>query len=406
MIWIMLLIYLIALIKAFVALMKQMMDNLIQPNKYKYGMKVRTLFKKACEYLGLTFQSSILDNAPFNNLVIVPQKNAFAYNSVINNKDLPFDVGTLSFFSGGGGYRPGAYGYFDGTFGDLIRQMNEVFNAKIRITSSGSTNGILEFEVFDYWQLNTSYILPDIVEEPHKTNASELAANYYISFATDSQDLNTFNFYGGTNAQCIFIPAIAPLNQQNLLFKNLIQKNLSFALAKRKTDLTAVEKCFKNTILPLARFLSEIVGGSFPAFDFDLRIGSMLLESDFIGTQKLFIADNTGTIAANNDTNLNAISLLKNYHNHSFILDIASGINNQFYKLKNKEIPFCCANYIQILNNNYIKTSPTSNYPNTLAKVEKLLWSPEKDEARIDYDPKVQWTKNIKQQYIADGINI
>jgi len=436
-------VYLIGLMIAFIELMQEIMDDLIQPDKYKYGMLVRTLFQKACDYLNIKFSSTILNTAssPYCNLAIIPTKQVIAGSSAVNmlsgNKNLPFDEGTVSFFvpgETGYQYNPNAYGYFDGTFGDLIRQMNDVFNAKIKITTSG-TSTTLEFERFDKYQDISTYQLPDLWEVPYGTNASDLSSNYYISFATDDDDLNTFNDYAGTNAQCVFVPVIK-YNQTNLLFNGIVNKNLTFAQAKIKTTQTFIEKVVQgifndfinllyggiynawNGIVHAVNAIASIihcghVSNSLPtpaSLTVPSRVGWMLLENDFIGTQKLFIAqpikNGIYQISPTNNIYLTAICLLANFHNHSFIVDNGhAGINNQFQKYKSQEVPFCCADYMKILNNNYVK-APVGVTSWTIAKVEKVLWSPEQDTAKIDYYPKIQWTKNINQQYVGDGINL
>jgi hypothetical protein len=133
----------------------------------------------------------------------------------------------------------------------------------------------------------------------------------------------------------------------------------------------------------------------------------MLLETDFIGVQKLLLTESSGFVPSNNITYVNAEYLLKNFHNHSFIIDTAidpstgTPFNNQFWKYEDKEVPFCCQDYLSILNNNWIKT-----HAGERAKAMKLIWSPEKQEARVDYNVKKQYTKNIKQTYVVDGITI
>ena len=433
-------------------------------------MYVKDLFQKACDYLNIGFESKILNdsNSPYYNLAIIPQKYVIEDTAtLISKRNLPFDAGTPNFFNLTPPFFnliPGtnfvrnddAYGYFDGTFGDLIRQLNDVFNAKIRIVINPSGKVILHFEIVDFYQPST-YQLPDVIGVPYATNASELAANYYIAFAQDNSDINTYNNSIGVNAQCMFTP-IVQINQNNLLFKNLVQKNLSFARAIRKNNQTPIEilvQDFADTFITLLYTpIYDTVNVTCDVINFLLgwlgvhisngmvapsslkvpsRINYMLLQTDFIGTQKLFIAtkrqsnndSNNITLISSihniddNDQYLTAICLLVNFHSHSFILDTFhptnpippyGQLNNQFIKYKNVNIPFCCEDYINILNNNYISHQsnifPVGSPSWNIAKVEKIIWSPEKDEATMDYSPKFEWTKNIIQQYTDCGVNI
>jgi hypothetical protein len=427
-----LLTYLILLIIAFVKMLLAFKDLLIQELKYKYGMRVQDLFTKACNYLGLSFFSTILQQSVYKDLVIIPQKYTIKDVGLIpSHRDNPDDILNAK-----------SYGYFDGTFGDLIRAMNDVFNAKVIIKAT-----TLNFEVFDEFNNVSTYVLPDIVLEPHQTNASELSGNYYLSFMTDSDELNTFDDAAATNAQCIFSQNVTQV-QKNVLLKGLTSKNLIFSQAKRKEDYTVIE----NLIDGLSGLFTQLYNGVYASIDgiitivndiltffgqsginntlpsysplqFQPRIGCLLLENDFIGVPKLLMATNNNN--DNNNTNnqtvinqnniavpyeyvsfinnvyVNAEFLMKNYHSHSFWIDTTLGIHNQFYKYKDKEIPFCCTDYNQLVLCNWINT-----FDGRLAKVLKLNWTPEQEEARIDFDVKYQYTNNIKQKFIVDGVEV
>jgi len=417
-----LLTYLISLIVSFFQLMSDIIDLLIQEIKYKYGMRVQDLFAKACQHLGLQFESTILKQSVYKDLVIVPTK--YNIKEPTKYRDKPDETENQK-----------AYGYFDGTFGDLIRAMNDVFNAKVSIV-----NNALYFEVYDHFFNQAQYTLPDIVANPYQTNASELASNYLLAFQTDSEDLNTFDNYDKTNAQCIFSQVNTGV-QKNVMLKNLTQKQLIFATAKRKEDYTNVENLVKgannllttlytgvyasvDAVISVINAAVALIGwnsaitNTLPSpvtFAFQPRIGAMLLDTDFIGVPRLFIADgNQTTVPATggyavtvkyiwqlNSFYTNAEFLLREYHSHSFWLDTVKNIHNQFYKFKDKQVPFCCTDYSKVLNNNWIKTSDGKD-----GKVHRLMWSPEKDEATIDYDIKEQFTNNIKQKFIVDGVEV
>lgn len=424
---ILLLAYLASLIAAFIVMILDMKKYLYQDLKYKYGMRVQDLFTKACSHLGLTFQSTILKQGVFADLVIIPQKYTIKdQQGLFSYRNNPDDNANAK-----------SYGYFDGTFGDLIRQMNDVFNAKVTIV-----NNTLHFEVFDNFQNISTYTLPDIVQEPYQTNASELASNYFVTFATDERELNTFDDFGSTNAQCQFSQVVTG-TQKNVMLKSLVNKQLAFAKAVRKDDYTFIETLVKDfcdlfyllysTIYTPIDALLNIVNqiGTFlglnnltisnplpplTTFAFDPRIGTMLLETDFVGVPKLLIATNNknDTIISENGTAIelqyvwqynylyvNAEYLLRNYHSHSFWIDTTLNIHNQFYKYKDKEIPFCCEDYNAVNLCNWIYT-----YDNKVAKIIRLMWTPEKEEAKVDYDVKEKYTNNIKQKYIVDGVEI
>jgi hypothetical protein len=265
---------------------------------------------------------------------------------------------------------------------------------------------------------------------PNNTNASELSSNYYVEFITDSEEINTYDKYDKTNAQCMFTP-INVNTQKNVLLKNLDSHTFNYAMAKRKNDFTLMEFEFSVVMNLMITFWSAVYdvfeaavsgintilnlfGTSIsnpisvpPPFVWLDRKGFMLLETDYIGVQKLLLTEKTGKIPINNITYVNAEYLLRNFHNHSFIQDTAidpstgTQFNNQFWIYTDKEIPFCCTDYLTMLNNNWIKT-----FSGERAKAMKLIWSPEKQEARVDYNVKKQYTKNIKQTYVVEGVTL
>jgi|GEM_PF-1277092 len=420
-----LLAYLIGLIVSFIVLIDDLIEYLIQPLKYKYGMKVQDLFSIACTHLGLGFSSSILQNSVYKDLIIIPQKYTIKESG--SYRDKPSEDENAE-----------SYGYYDGTFGDLIRAMNDVFNAKVTIKA-----GVLYFERYDYFQNLSTYTLPDIVLEPYQTNASELAANYFLTFAVDSEDLNTYDTWNKTNAQCIFSQNVVTTTQKNVMLKGLNEIQLSFAQAKRKEDYTLIETLMQGVcdlfyilysgiyasvdiIIGAINYAVNLIGWSSTVTNtlpqgqtwlLQKREGAMLLDNEYIGIPKLLLGDanvNVATIPVQpsgvvvvkylsfvNSIFVNAYFLLMNYHAYSFWQDSTLNIHNQYLKYKNKEIPFCCIDYISMLNSNWCITADGKQ-----AKVQRLVWTPENDEAIIDIDVKEKYTNNLKQRIIVDGVYI
>lgn len=417
----------IFVIKALVELVLMIFDNLIQRVKYKKGIRVRTAFQKACDYLGYTFSSSILTGA-HKDEVIVPRKSAlfttnpinlttvFGYPQKQKNRDDNFN--------------PASVGYIEGTFAELIVIYEDRFSAEIRII--GNT---LHFERSDYFANLASYTLPNIKNknaDPHGTNACENTANYLIAHALDDQETNTYDHYEGTSAYMALSP-IAVTNKKNLLLRGITEKRMPLALAKRKTSLSPVEALFSNiyselmnliggsnsmfgllikTIAKQLQAITTLTGGNspiitlltFPANPFAARIGMMMLSNDFTGVAKVMIVDGHGKLVSNNEYLTSARYLMDNFHFINFAVrttdtnGTTKNDHNQWLTYDNKEIPFCCDDYTKLLNNNYFKT-----YDGKTAKAKSLIWKPHTNTARITYAVKQQYTKNLKNNYVIDG---
>lgn len=437
--------YLLFIIQFIIQLIQMIFDNLIQPVKYKKGMRISTLFQKCADYLGMPISSTLLFGSHKQD-VIVPRKIAFDKSDTKNATTIISQtlLGTQGYTRKDydDAQNPKSTGYFEGTFADLILAEELRLNAELRII-----NNVIHFETKDYFANQSSYTLPNIKNknaDPRGTNACELASNYVISYTLDDQDENTYDQYTGTSCQMQLVPAVV-LNKRNILLKNLTEINIPYALAKRKTDLSAVEQVvsavydvadaiysavtgFFNTIRKvingILKAISSITGGSapqiplipaFPPNPIKARIGMMLLSSDFIGVQKVLVINSTPLVGQNvpsnaftlhsNNTLLTAArTLMDDLHFTNFAVrklttsGISKNDHNQWLTYTDKEIPFCCDDYNKLLNNNYCKT-----YDQKQAKVKSLVWKPDSNTARITYRVKQQYTKNLNQFYIIDG---
>lgn len=421
--------YVVIILIALIDLMLLVFQSLIQPLKYKKGIRVQTLFQKACDYLGLNFSSTILQSLPYQNLVVIPKKTAF-----INNKTSTFNnsIFNLTLKQYDDANHPNTYGYFEGTFADLILGINDVFNARPFIVQN-NTGYTLFYEREDAFKNQAQYTLPDINFPPNGTNACELASNYYLTWALDDSETNTYDLYEGTS--CQHIQEVASFtNKGNILLQNLTEKRLIFSRAKRKTTYTVIEDIFTaiyNIVAGIYNLITGFINGvitlinklikaianlfgfnppqiptiaPFPANPMTLRIGAMLLSTDFIGVPKLMVVNATNHIDTNNELYTSARYLIDKYHyiNFAYTTNDSFGVSrnehNQYLTYKNKEIPLCCEDFLKIKKNNYIKTTD-----NKIARVDTLVWNPYKETAKINFRVKELYTKNLKETYIIDG---
>ncbi len=433
-----------------------LINEIVQPIKFKYGMRVVDLFKKACAYLGLTFSSTILQSYPYNNLVIIPAKNAyystptqpdqFMQNIFHSTHERRLFDDTLNEL---------AYGYYDGTFSQLILEMEKYFNAKMVMKDS-----VIHLERWDYWNNTSSFIMPNQsseapFEDPHGTNASELTANYFIQYETDSSDDNTLNIYDGTQCEMTMTPRTVNISK-NVLLKGLTEINIPYALAKRKLDLTLPEKVVNKVL----NFLQDdggqawdLVGGPWntvtiwaqifaphtipplpPPNYTDQRIGAMLLSGDQTGVQKILVVndqpeywqrlDGSHVLGysidyTNNDTSglhmgyTDANFLARCFHSASWGVNTLSGSNpatprnltippvsypNQYLTYKQKEIPLCCSDFKGLIDNNVIKSVDLKP-----GRIDSLRWNPFNESAVVDFRIKSTFTKNLTQIIVIDG---
>ncbi len=355
-----------------------------------------------------------------------------------------------------------AYGYYDGSPGDLIRSLEQVFNAKAKIILDPLGNPILHFERWDYQYNLAQYNLPAISDQTpfnshglfnstgisqsaFGTNADEIISNYNLKYAIDSNDINTLNFYDGTSCFAITQPNTI-YQQRNVLLQHLKEDVFEFSQAKRKETSTSMEDFFEDayTFVYVLYVIGEIstlgvlatANLPSPPLGFG-STGHLLLSEDITGTPKIFIAGapqtytgislsswsgrsfNAVTIDANNKgsvnmavPNLSARSLFKNFHYSSLAISkvpldprygtpYTPGIThyNQWLIYRDQQIPLCCADYMLIKENNYIITV-NGQY----AKVDSLKWNPFKEIALIDYRVNQEYTTNLNVNFVIDGV--
>jgi hypothetical protein len=415
-----LILYLITLIISLVKLIKDILDLLIQPVKYHSGMYVKDLINSACQYLGLTFQSTLL--APnWDKLFILPRK--------LENPPDPKDNRILGFLKFD---KTKQVGYYEGTFGDLLRALKSAFNAKIIMQ-----NGKLIFERKDFNTSGAIYKIPDLYSPTFGTNASEIKSNLLIEFLVDVNDKNTIQNYKGTSYQVQQTP-IKVTNKDMVLIQNYENVTIPFALARAKTSLTLPEKIvdvfltgvsgIMNGLIKVVNGMISVVNGIAKALNsikkvlnligikvniklnpikkiqainfgqiINDRIGMMVLENDAVMVQKMMLIDVGGTnrgnkLNANNQTQLAAKYLYDNYHFiNSFAPSAALPNANQWIRKRIENAPFCFDDYLLVKNGNKIIAPDGS-----IAKIESLKWNIWDQKADIEYRINKLYTNNLK----------
>lgn len=393
-----------------IKLIQKIFDLLIQKIKYHKGIKLRTLFEKGCQFLNLTFDSSVVPD----DWYILPKKYVVPPNP--NSSD---GLGIL------GAFTPNEFpqfGYPKESFSEFIIKMKDLFNGKVLMNES---LGNLRFERRDFSTIVPSYIMPPVENTSYELNTNEFISNLLIEFNTDVSESNTITQYKGAGYQITQRP-INVINPENILMKGLRMVNLQYALGKRKTELTTVENLFDNLLealdavlmpfifainvaIAVANALIDVINDFIDfveiavSFDFpnipniipieytgfglvfDNRIGMLLLEHDYFMQDKLLRLTPDGKLT---ETQPSAKLLYDNYYNIEIL-------NNQ-WKLQNFEtVPFTTTDYLAV------KDNPNAFDINGMPiKLESVIYSPWNKIASVK--TRVQYTYSTNIQRIAN----
>jgi len=414
--------YLAAIIIAIVNMVKAIINNIWQTKKYKLGMLERTAWNRICQYLGLGFSSTIYaPSSQYYNATHVPRKTVIPSNSnPLNVFDRPFDE-AVNFPNNNS-----VYGHPDENCADFIARMCQKYNAGVSIV-----NNTLFFEEVHYFNNTASWTIPNTDEQgntfnlpdPSRTNASELAANYYLAFSIDQSELNTVHRYKGTSCE-VQVRPITTYNVQRRSQQKGVQITLPEALAKRKAYLSNVEKAVNqiiNAVSVLANTITGLVNGLINALNWAIglfggntatvptipplptnilnnRIGWMELTNDSFAVPKTFIGmaqGNDWIISPASETIMSAQKLMSNFHGKNL-----GTRGNQQLIYENRQFAFCCADY-NLLRNRNVAISPNGRP----AKFRgELKWDLHNNIIRdASWSEFVNFTSNLQETIIIDG---
>jgi len=251
--------YIAFLFATIIRVIQDLFNAIIQPVKFHAGMKIKDLCEIGADWMGFDFASeTILELEEFADLVLLPQK----YNMPIN-EDIDFIQGFTNVASisqtATGSTQIGQNeenGYYNGTFGQLLRDLKTMFNAKVIIQeSSTGDRPTLRLERIDYSTSENLYNLPPIDNnDAYRFNVNDFNANYLVEFSLDSAEKNTFLDYRGTVYQSTAKP-ITVDNADLVIMKGLNSVAIPYALGKRKETLTIPEKI----LLPIINEIEQII---------------------------------------------------------------------------------------------------------------------------------------------------
>src|SRR3972149_3530119 len=249
-------VFFVFMLIALVALINHLFNCLVQPIKYHGAMLLIDLLKIVSHKLGLDFNSSIWNVAPYNQIAYLPEK----FNPQIEVSPTGNSIFGISFagFAKTGftspGYAPGAphdstdttiqKGYMNGVGGDVFRLVKKFCNGKIIIPDQ--TNDLV-LERRDYYPAGTPYQLPDIRQDWNGYNTDELTANILIRFAEDLNDKNCIDKYIGTILHATHSQIITT-NQLLVMLKGLREIQIMAARGIRKDTTSFIEDIYTALI--------------------------------------------------------------------------------------------------------------------------------------------------------------
>lgn len=445
-------IYFIALLIAIFEMFTDLYNQIIQPVKYHYGMKVQDAFRLGLEHFGLSFSSSILQRGDFGHLVWIPEK----YNQKEDNTGV-FE-GVTGLLDGNSTDRKG---FPRGTIGQFIRIWEQHFNAKILIE-----NGVFYFEDQDFNIPKAAFVVPDVEMVGYRFNKDEFYSNITLSYATDLNDRNTIQEYLGTSVQIIQQPRTVQ-NKKMVLTRNLHEVNFGFALGKRKTSETFIERRileFKDEMIKRNKVFLAIVEPITQSYEFAMkqakkvtkvlkslgikvnfigplavgpssyyglskvmewtykvlntlegkaqefnqsegvsRIGMLMMENDFVMVPKAVILDINDNfrhtkVSDLNETRLNARYIWNRFHKYKSFLE-EDGKHNQYLEYDLPEIAFTFSDFEKVRLSNRIFDSDMNE-----GKLLNLKFIPEKGTATGKFKVNTKYTDNLQIEIIEpDG---
>jgi len=329
------------------------------------------LLKKGCNHLGFKFKSSILEG-DYKDMVILPVPQ--------NRTNVKwYDVFSGDFGTGLNKAFPQASDTV-GTLGSLIYAMENMFNAKTKVQ-----NGVVQLERWDYWKVNANQQLSSsLVVQADRVNAfeydfSKLFKRYYIHYLTDYSDYNTLDAFENNLAE-YSLDTTKPTDPKLNLIKGLQEKTIPFALAKRKSKLTWLEKQF----LGLYKAIDKLSAGKTGLVAKKNKYGAIQITDPFFSTTKIFMWDKAFGARENQD-------LLK----PTYLWDKYHYINNpeiyQYIVKKGLKIKITSTEFLGILNKNFVLID------GKLCEITKLDYFDERNYAIIDYkEPYNVFTNQFK----------
>ena len=351
--------YIVIMGAALLDLIQQFIENLISFEREFQGIKYKTALEKIFSYLGYTFVSPIPE---IDNYVYLPSKAEGRAD-----KGIPFDSD---------------FGFVANEFVSMVLDM---FRAEIFVVNNEVQ---LRTKKDPFFQSQSTFQLPDVLEQPFSLNINEIKESRFISFQDDISDAYTVSNWKGTS----FVVTTLPITQnipKNNLIKGLEETRFPVALGNRKEELSILEEAL-NTFFEAANFALSALGASNITNTIQARKGMLIISQPFFNVPKVLNMQGN-RLAQNSREGLSARYLWENYLNYdSFIED---NFKRQRKVFEGIEIPFSYSDYKKVKENSYFIT------PNgKRGKFTSLEWIIEADRAEASFWVEDVYTRNLQEE--------
>jgi hypothetical protein len=360
--------YTVAIVVALVKLTESIIEQLLPPKRYHKGMTVKSLFVKACQYLNLTLESTLLDEIDKggNKWILLPSKNHRGGEKPTGADASWRETGV-----------PSQQDATD-TFAGVIRTFKEMFNADFQLK-----DGVFIFERRDFFIKSTGYVIPDTFIDQEKLidsntfNTDEIKSSYNINWSFDSQDLNTLDNQNGRVFQAVLSPKVTN-NPKLKSLTGLQEVGIPITMGLRKDKLTVIEEIVKALVTVVDSLTGQLGQPQSLSSQITNRIGALHSSSHFLSSPKMVVMAGSN-LQLDQRNIISAGNLWNNYHYINSFKQI-NGKHNQYWIYREQKIPFCFEDFVNLLDNNQVET--VQGEP---AEIESLEWDIWNNFATINY---------------------
>ncbi len=360
--------YTAAIVVALVKLTESIIEQLMPPKRFHLGMTVKSLFTKACEYLNLTLESTLLDEIDKggNKWVLIPSKNHRGGEKPTGADASWRETGVPSQQDA------------TNTFAGVIRTFKDMFNADFQLK-----DGKFIFERRDFFIKSTGYVIPDTFIDQEKLidtntfNTDELKSSYNINWSFDSQDLNTLDNQNGRVFQAVLSPKVTN-NPKLTTLTGLQEVGIPITMGLRKDKLTIIEEIVRALVSVVDSLTGQLGNPQSLSGQVTNRIGALSSSSHFMSSPKMVVMAGS-SLQLDQRNIISAGELWNNYHFINSFKQI-NGKHNQYWIYREQKIPFCFEDFVNLLDNNQVETEQGEP-----AEIESLEWDIWNNFATINY---------------------
>lgn len=343
-------------------LIDEILNSIISPIKRQYCINYNLALNKIFNHLGYEFSTNIEE---LSEEFFLPSKSEDRENIGIPSET--------------------DYGFFASEFLELAKNR---FNAELFIDAAG----VVQFRTKsdEYFQQESTYILPDVLEAPFSYNLNELKESRLISFETDISEDYTIDNYKGTSYVVTTVP-ITQNKEKNNLIAGFVENRFNVTLGTEKTEYNSVENgliALLQTVDALFQFWG-VKSSSVSILKNRLR--ALKTSAFFFNKPKLLRIKNN-KVAVDNREKITAKYYYDNFINYDSF--VQNNFQRQRKNYEGVEIPFCYADYKEVLQNSYFTTNNGER-----GRITSLVWSLGADTAQIDFYIEDIYTRNLKEEF-------